>query len=107
MALSDKMINMDIISMLWYCTVREDISIYRFYHTNLYLNVILACDRELEHHHHEQNCFMRDDFCKLLNYLKILIALIVKADILCPLLSGYIVSFKRNFVYCLLGDIAL
>lgn len=50
---------------------------------------------------------MRDDFCKLLNYLKILTALIVKADILCPLLSGYIASFKRNFVYCLLGDIAL
>lgn len=50
---------------------------------------------------------MRDDFCKLLNYLKTLIALIVKTDIVCPVLSGYIASFKRNFVYCLLGDIAL
>lgn len=27
----DKMINMDIIFLLWYCIVREDIFIYRYY----------------------------------------------------------------------------
>lgn len=50
---------------------------------------------------------MRDEFCKFFNYLKILIVLIVKGDILCFFLFGYIVLFKRNFVYCLFGDIVL
>lgn len=95
-----------IISMLWYCTVREDISIYRYYlpvpkcDISMWYRTLASPPRTILLHE-------RYDFCKLLNYLKILIALIVKADILCPLLSGYIASFKRNFVYCLLGDIAL
>lgn len=33
---------------------------------------------------------MRDDFCKFFNYLKILIVLIVKVDILCFFLFGYL-----------------
>lgn len=53
MVFLDKMINMDIIFMLWYCIVREDIFIYRFYYINLYLNVILVCDREFEYYYYE------------------------------------------------------